>query len=230
MSDIASNIQQVRARIAAAALRIGRLPEDVLLLAVSKTIPAQDVLTAAGAGQVHFAENRVQEAKGKIPCLPTNLTWHLVGHLQSNKTRQCPGLFSWIHSIDSADIAREVARRYRESGRKCRALVQVNVSGEASKSGCRPEEAAGVLSTLLEGEGAAPAGLMTIPPLGEYPEASRPFFAALRTLRDRLAGQGFPAESLRELSMGMSGDFEVAIEEGATIVRVGTAIFGGRGV
>ena len=228
MPELSENIRVVRGRISAAALKAGREPEDVLLLAVSKTVTVEDIRRAAEAGLVHFGENRVQEARSKIPLLEGRLVWHLVGHLQGNKARLCPDLFSWIHSVDSVPLAREIARRYLEKGRVCRCLIQVNVSGEDSKFGCPPRNVTDILSALIEEEGAEPVGLMTIPPFTEDPEGARPHFAELRSLRDDLLSRGFPAGSLRELSMGMSGDLEVAVEEGATIVRVGTALFGAR--
>ncbi|MDT8396806.1 MAG: YggS family pyridoxal phosphate-dependent enzyme [bacterium] len=229
MTAIASNLQKVRQRVDRVATSAGRDPGNIRILAVSKTMPVELVHEAAAAGQLHFGENRVQEAREKIPHAPEGLSWHLVGHLQSNKAKYCPDLFQWIHSIDSVQLAREVARRYSDRGKICKALVQVSVSGEEVKSGCDPIETAQILTVLMEEEGAEPAGLMTMPPWDPDPESARPFFRALRELRDDLVGQGFPAESLRELSMGMTGDFEVAIEEGATIVRIGTAIFGERG-
>jgi len=228
MDSIADNIAQLKKRIDAAAERAGRNPADILLLAISKTQPVQAVALTAEVGQVHFGENRVQEAREKIGQLPEHLIWHLVGHLQSNKAKYCPDLFSWIHSVDSVSLGREVARRYREKGRVCKVLVQVSVSGEDAKSGCDPEETIRILSTLMEEEGVVPAGLMTMPPFDLDPEAARPYFRALRQLRDNLIQEGFPEETVRELSMGMTGDFEVAVEEGATIVRIGTAIFGSR--
>ena len=229
MSTEKDNISSVLGRIKAAAESVGRQADEVMLLAISKTMPAERIEAAARAGQVHFGENRIQESRDKIPLLPEGLVWHLVGHLQSNKAKYCPDLFHWVHSIDSTALALEIARRYRDKGRICKALVQVNVSGEDVKSGCEPDKAGEILTALMEEEGTEPAGLMTMPPFDPDPEASRPWFRALRELRDDLAGQGFPEGSLKELSMGMTGDFEVAIEEGATIVRVGTAIFGTRG-
>ena len=229
MSDVESRLRAMNQRVAACAVKTGRDPDEVLLLAISKTMPVERIEDAASAGQLHFGENRIQESREKIPKLPEGLIWHLVGHLQSNKAKYCPELFDWVHSIDSVSLAREVARRYRDSGKTCKALVQVSVSGEDVKHGCDPEEAGDILNSLLDEEGTEPAGLMTMPPFDPDPEASRPWFRALRQLRDDLAGQGFPEKSLKELSMGMTGDFEVAIEEGATIVRVGTAIFGARG-
>jgi pyridoxal phosphate enzyme (YggS family) len=228
VSDIRSNIEEITKRISAAAERSGRDPSEILLLAISKTMPAQPIAAAFEAGQVHFGENRVQEAREKIPGLPDGIVWHMVGHLQTNKAKYCPELFQWIHSIDSVPLAAEVARRYREKGKTCRALVQVSVSGEEAKFGCDPEETTKILSSLLEQEGVVPAGLMTMPPFDLDPETARPYFQALRDLRDTLVSEGFPEENLKELSMGMTGDFEVAVEEGATIVRIGTAIFGPR--
>ena len=207
----------------------GRDPEDVLVLAISKTMPVELVHEAAAAGQVHFGENRVQEARDKVPQAPEGLSWHLVGHLQGNKAKYCPGIFQWIHSIDSVQLAREIARRYHNSGKVCKALVQVSVSGEEVKFGCDPGETSEILSVLLEEPSVEPVGLMTMPPWDLDPETARPYFRSLREHRDDLVSQGFPAESLKELSMGMTGDFEVAIEEGSTIVRIGTAIFGTRG-
>lgn len=221
-------MENVREKISRAAKHSGRHADDVLLLAISKTMPVDRIRTAASAGQTEFGENRVQEAGEKIPQLPEDLVWHLVGHLQKNKARNCPPLFKWIHSIDSIGLAREVARRYREAASVCRTLVQVSVSGEEAKFGCSPGDIPDILSSLLEDDGVKPCGLMTIPPFSADPEDSREYFRELKKLRDGLEAGGFPPESIRELSMGMSGDYEVAIEEGATIVRVGTAVFGRR--
>lgn len=228
MTDIRANIESVKRRIAAAASEVGRDPSEVLLLAISKTMPTRYVREALEAGQVHFGENRVQEAREKIPELPGEIVWHMVGHLQTNKAKYCPDLFAWIHSIDSVPLAMEIAKRYRDKGKVGRVLVQVSVSGEEAKFGCDPEETKRILSVLLEEEGVIPAGLMTIPPFDLDPEAARSYFRALRELRNTLVHSGFPEENLKELSMGMTGDFEVAVQEGATIVRIGTAIFGAR--
>jgi pyridoxal phosphate enzyme (YggS family) len=222
------NLEIVTNRVAKACDRINRDIKDILVLAISKTMPVELVHEAAAAGQLHFGENRVQEAREKVPQAPEGLSWHLVGHLQGNKAKYCPDIFQWIHSIDSVQLAREVARRYRESGKVCKTLVQVSVSGEEVKFGCDPGETAEILSVLLEEEGVELRGLMTMPPWDPDPEITRPYFRSLREHRDDLVQQGFPAEALGELSMGMTGDFEVAIEEGATIVRIGTAIFGVR--
>jgi pyridoxal phosphate enzyme (YggS family) len=228
MIDISKNLSILRERVASAAQKAGRNPDEILLLAISKTMPAECVEEAALAGQIHFGENRVQEARDKIPQLPTNLVWHLVGHLQSNKAKYCPDLFEWVHSIDSVPLAREVSRRYMDKGKVCKALIQVSVSGEEVKFGCDPVDTAEILNTLIEEDGTEPLGLMTMPPWDPDPEVSRPWFRALRFLRDDLLSMGFPEGTLQELSMGMTGDFEVAVEEGATIVRIGTAIFGER--
>jgi len=225
---IETNLRQVHERVEAAAQKAGRDPDDVLVLAISKTMPANRIEAAAQAGQVHFGENRIQESRDKIPLLPEGLIWHLVGHLQSNKAKYCPSLFDWVHSIDSVPLAREVARRYRDKGKVCKTLVQVSVSGEEVKHGCEPDATGEILAVLMEEEGTEPVGLMTMPPWDLDPEVSRPWFRSLRQLRDDLSDHGFPESSLKELSMGMTGDFEVAIEEGATIVRIGTAIFGSR--
>lgn len=228
METIAKNIQQLKEKIAAATAKAGRDPEDILLLAVSKTIPAKSVRLAREAGQIDFGENRVQEARAKIPELPEDITWHLVGHLQRNKAKYCPALFDWIHSIDSVPLAKEIGRRYGEKGKTCKALVQVNVSGEKSKFGCPPDLVEEIFEAIMEEDSLEAVGLMTMPPYSLDPEDSRPYFEDLRNIRDKLLGRGYEQDSLSELSMGMSGDFEVAIEEGATIIRVGTAVFGER--
>ena len=225
--SISQNLEFVRKKVALACETSDRGPEDILVLAISKTMPVELVHEAAAAGQLHFGENRVQEAREKVPQAPEGLSWHLVGHLQGNKAKYCPDLFQWIHSIDSVQLAREVARRYRDSGKVCKALVQVSVSGEEVKFGCDPGETANIVNVLMEEEGVEPMGLMTMPPWDSDPEVARPYFRSLREHRDDLVKLGLPVESLGELSMGMTGDFEVAIEEGANIVRVGRAIFGG---
>ncbi len=228
MQTISKNIDQLKEKIAAAAVKADRDPEDILLLAVSKTIPTDRIKLAREAGQIDFGENRVQEAREKIPELPEDITWHLVGHLQRNKAKYCPALFDWIHSVDSVTLARELGKRYEDRGKTCKALVQVNVSGEESKFGCPPGLAEEIFTAILEENFLEAVGLMTMPPFSSDPEDSRPYFEKLREIRDGLAGRGYAQENLNELSMGMSGDFEVAIEEGATIIRIGTAVFGKR--
>ena len=223
---IAENLETVRGRIAAACARAGRAPEAVRLLAVSKMPGPEAVREAAAAGQARFAENRVQEAAAKIPECPGRLEWHLIGHLQGNKTALAARLFDWVHSVDSAKVLEALDRHAAEAGRRLRVLVQVNVSGERSKSGLAPAAAPEVLALANRLPHVQLAGLMTIPPLAEDPEQARPFFRTLREWRDRWAAE--LETELPELSMGMTHDLEVAIEEGATFVRVGTGIFGAR--
>ncbi|HZE89654.1 MAG TPA: YggS family pyridoxal phosphate-dependent enzyme [Verrucomicrobiae bacterium] len=228
---IAGSLSAVRARIAGAALRAGRRPGDVTLIGISKTMPAEAVQEAVAAGLADLGENRVQEADAKIPAVrpgPTPLTWHLVGRLQQNKARRAVALFPWIHSIDSVPLAQRIDRIAGEIGARPSLLVEVSLAGEAAKGGIAPGE----LGLLLEAMGglshARLAGLMAIPPhsaQGQTAEGSRPWFRKLRELQDtwRLRGYDLPA-----LSMGMTDDFEIAIEEGATHVRVGRALFGER--
>jgi pyridoxal phosphate enzyme (YggS family) len=216
---------RVRDRIAATAARVGRDPSSITLVAVSKTMPVEVIREGLAAGITILGENRVQEARDKIASLPGRATWHLVGHLQTNKAKLAVQLFEMVHSLDSLKLAEALDRHGQEAGNVVRCLVEVNLGGEESKSGTTEEgvrsllEAAGRLTHLkIE-------GLMTIPPFLADPEQVRPYFRRLRNLRDKLAGEGF---HLADLSMGMTHDFEVAIEEGATMVRIGTAIFGAR--
>ena len=224
MPDIAANLAAVEDRIAAAAVRAGRDPAGVRLVAVTKTFGPEAVSEAIRAGARLLGENRVQEAAAKIPLCPS-AEWHLIGHLQGNKVRRALALFSTFHSVDTVKLLEEIAAASDESGLRPDLLLEVNVAGEASKFGFRPADVAGALGAASS-LGLSVTGLMTVPPFRPDPEAVRPAFRALRELRDRLqdeTGCGLP-----ELSMGMSHDFEVAIEEGATYVRVGTAIFGSR--
>ncbi len=223
---IAENLAAVHRRMAAACARAGRSPDSVRLLAVSKTHGPDAVRAAAAAGQVLFGENRVQEAAAKMPECPAHVQWHLIGHLQSNKAAQAARLFDWVHSVDSVRLLEALDRHAGEAGRRLDVLVQVNVSGEGSKSGLAPEGVPAVLARCNELTNVQVRGLMTIPPLTEDPEKARPYFRALRELRDRWAAE--LGMDLDELSMGMTHDLEAAIGEGATIVRVGTAIFGER--
>lgn len=225
-APLARALAEVRERIEAACARAGRDPSSVGLVAVTKTVSAEGVRLALAAGQRDFGENRAQEALAKIPEVGEGARWHFIGHLQKNKARHVVGRFERIHSVDGPDLARELDRRAEAAGVRQRVLVQVNLSGEETKSGTSE---AGALS-LVEAVAAAPSldlrGLMTIPPPVDRPAENRPFFAALRELRDRCEARvGIP---LPELSMGMTDDFEVAVEEGATWVRVGRAIFGER--
>ena len=226
MGGIAENLDRIRARITAACARAGRSPEAVRLLAVSKTYGPEAVREAAAAGQRRFGENRVQEAAAKIPECPGNLEWHLIGHLQGNKAALAARLFDWVHSVDSAKLLEALDRHAADAGRTLRALVQVNVSGERSKSGLAPDAVPEVLAAADRLKNVQIAGLMTIPPLAEDPETARPHFRRLRELRGGWAAA--TGLELTELSMGMTHDLEVAVEEGATFVRVGTGIFGAR--
>ena len=229
MLDLRARLAGVRERIARAAGRVGRDPASILLVAVSKTFPADYVRAAAAAGQTDFGENKVQEAlqkRGDTSDLP--LTWHLVGHLQSNKAKKAGASFDVIHSIDEAGLLGKLEEGARSAQRQVRLLVQVDLAGEATKHGV----AAGAVMPILEAARACSAaqvrGLMLLPPAVADPEAARPYFRALRQLRDDLVAKGVETSMLAELSMGMSQDFEVAVEEGATIVRLGSAIFGDR--
>jgi pyridoxal phosphate enzyme (YggS family) len=210
----------VHERVARACERAGRRPDDVLLIAVSKTVEIERIRLAVTAGVQALGENRVQEAKDKVAALGRPVPWHLIGSLQTNKARDAVELFDWIHSVDREELARELDRRAHQRERKVKILVQVNVGEEPQKSGAHPAELKGLLESLTALSSLDVRGLMCIPPAVEAAEASRPWFKRLRELRD--------AAGLEHCSMGMSGDFEVAIEEGATMVRVGTAIFGPR--
>ncbi len=227
--SIADRLTEVRARTAAAARSAGRDPASVLLVAISKTFPIDRVRDAYAAGQRDFGENRVQEALDKIDAsrdLP--LRWHLVGHLQSNKARRAADAFATIQSIDSVELLQKVDAAAADAGASPELLVQVDLAGEATKFGVPPADVPPLFEAAARLRAARLVGVMTLPPYPETPEDSRPWFRQLRELRDGWLATGVPAAMLRELSMGMSGDFEVAIQEGATIVRVGTAIFGRR--
>lgn len=227
---IETRVAAVRERIARAAERAERPPESVTLVAVSKTFPAADVRAAFAAGVRDFGENRVQEAEPKIAALAelatAGLRWHLIGHLQSNKARRAAALFDAVQSVDSLELGRKLARAAQEAGRPLRLLVQVDLAGEQTKFGVPEPELLNVLEALRAAEPIRVEGLMLLPPFFEDPEQARPFFRRLRSLAAQASAEGLLAG--RELSMGMSHDFEVAIEEGATMVRVGTALFGGR--
>jgi pyridoxal phosphate enzyme (YggS family) len=224
--DIAENLQAVRKDIAESEQKSGRTAGSVELVAVSKTHPPEAIRQAVEAGQLLFGENRIQEAKAKIPDLPAKLRWHLIGHLQSNKVRQALALFEMIHGVDSLELLDEIQRIAGELGLFPRVLLQVNVAGESSKFGFVPDRLLSEVERISRAERVQVEGLMTIPPLASNPENSRRYFVQLRQLRDRLEKEfRFP---LPHLSMGMSGDYRVAVEEGATLVRVGTAIFGER--
>ncbi|MFL6590530.1 MAG: YggS family pyridoxal phosphate-dependent enzyme [Chthoniobacterales bacterium] len=226
MSEIGENLERVRGQIAEAAKKSGRSLDDIELIAISKTHEAEKVREAFDAGQEVFGESRVQEARAKMPLLPSAALWHFVGRLQRNKVRHALPLFELFHSVDSLKLAREITRIAEEDGSRPRILLEVNVAGEGSKIGFLPDALRGEIEGLLQLSRLTIEGLMTIPPFGPEAEASRRYFAALRELREQLETE-FDVR-LPHLSMGMTGDFVVAIEEGATLVRVGTAIFGQR--
>jgi PLP dependent protein len=226
MSSVAENLERVRERIAQAAAKAGRAVDEVELVAITKTHDAERVREAIEAGQILFGESRVQEARVKIPELPSNLRWHFVGHLQKNKIRHALPLFELIHSVDSLSLAQEINRIAEEEGMHPRVLLEVNVAGEGSKFGFPPDNLRRDMEALLALPRLSIEGLMTIPPLARDAEASREYFVDLRKLRDRLETE-FQMK-LPHLSMGMTNDFSVAVEEGATLARVGTAIFGER--
>lgn len=228
-ADITANLDSVRRRITAAAQRVHRSPSDITLIAVSKTFGADLVRAAAGCGQFTFGENKVQEAVAKRAELEDlQLEWHLIGHLQGNKARKAVTTFHTIQSVDRLELLQRLDTAAGELGVHPRILLQVDLAGESTKFGA-PRDA---LNTLVDAAVSARhlhmRGLMLIPPAPDAAESSRPWFRQLRDLRDELVAAGAPAESLMELSMGMSHDFEVAVEEGATLVRVGTSIFGHR--
>jgi pyridoxal phosphate enzyme (YggS family) len=226
VSSLAENIQKVRERIHAACGRVGRDPQEVLLLAVTKIVPLERIREAFDLGLTHFGENYVQEAKGKIEALRLG-TWHFIGHLQKNKAKQAVGLFSMIETVDGLALARELNRRAKEAGKTLDILIQVNEAGEETKSGLAPDQVPPLLEESPSWSNVRLRGLMCIPPYDPDPERSRPWFRSLFRLRRRWQEE-FPHLDLSHLSMGMSHDFEVAIEEGATIVRIGTSLFGPR--
>jgi hypothetical protein len=226
--SVAGNLKQIEERIRTAAQRVGRNPDSVRLVAVSKTQPAEAVKAALAAGQQIFGENYVQEFLEKAQQLPESVEWHFIGSLQSNKVKYLANLTTLIHSVDRLSLAREIDRQWEKIGKPCDILLQVNISGEETKSGTTSED----LLQLAREASLLPhlrvRGLMTMPPFFDEPERVRPYFRELRRLAEVLASEQIPGITMEELSMGMSGDFEVAIEEGATLVRVGSAIFGER--
>lgn len=217
--EIGANLADVEARIATACVRAGRKREDVQLIAVTKTFPWADVEAAIAAGVTHVGENKVQEARDKKPLVTASARWHLIGHLQSNKAKDAVRLFDVIQTVDSLELAAKISRFADAAGKTQEVLLQVNIGREEQKSGADPESVAALARDVAALPSIHVSGLMTIPPAGEA-EAMRPYFRELRQLRDAL--------SLGDVSMGMTDDFEVAIEEGSTIVRIGRAIFGSR--
>jgi hypothetical protein len=229
LHEISENIAAVRQRIAAAAVAAGRDPQSVRLLAVSKTFSADHVRAAYAAGQRDFGENKVQEGLQKIEATAElSIRWHLIGHLQSNKARRAASAFAAIHAIDSVDLLRRLDQAAADAGATPDVYVQVDLAGEETKFGAPEADVPGIVRAALECRAARLRGLMLLPPWFDDAEQARPYFRRLRLLRDRLVEDGTPASQLSDLSMGMSHDFEVAIQEGATLVRVGTAIFGKR--
>ena len=226
MDQPEDRLARVRENIAAAALRVGRAADEVELVAVSKTHDPEALRAVAESGQAVFGESRVQEARAKIPLLPARLRWHFIGHLQKNKVRAALPLFELFHGVDSLELAQQFHRIADEEGQRPKVLLEVNVAGEATKFGFSPEHLEAKAEELLALNRLEIVGLMAMAPFAPEAEHSRPYFRRLRELRDRL--QGAVGIGLPQLSMGMSGDYEVAVEEGATLVRVGSAIFGTR--
>ncbi|MGD9232988.1 MAG: YggS family pyridoxal phosphate-dependent enzyme [Desulfobacterales bacterium] len=226
--DLKKRLDNVKDRINKTALKCGRDPESIHLVAVSKTIPANRVREAIMAGVTTLGENYVQEARNKFNVLGTfPVSWHFIGHLQSNKAKYAVRLFDLIHSVDSLKLARELNQQAKKVNKIQDVLIQINISKEPSKSGSDIENAANLIKDIVLFENLTVKGFMAMPPFFNNPEKARPYFTALRNLRDQIQ-KDFPEVDLNELSMGMTGDFEVAIEEGATFVRIGTAIFGER--
>ena len=229
MPDLHARLDSVRERLARAARRAGRDPTEVTLVAISKTFPAADIRAAHESGQVHFGENKVQEALHKMgEVSDLALRWHLVGHLQSNKGRKAAEHFDIIHSVHNASLVTILDDAARTAGRRIELLIQVDLAKEPTKYGAGIDDLLGIFEAGRNCAAATIIGLMVLPPASEDPEDARPHFVALRRLRDSLLAKGVAAPRLAQLSMGMSHDFEVAVEEGATMVRVGSAIFGSR--
>jgi len=226
--SVADNIRLVRERMAAAARRAGRDPASVRLMAVTKKVDDDRISEALRAGVEIVGENYVQEAKRKLDKMGKDAEWHLIGRLQTNKAKYAIRLFEMIQSVDRLELARELDRRAREAGRVMDILIEVNIGGEETKSGVPLETAPALVRAVAPLENLSIRGLMTMPPWFDDPAEARPFFRSLRELRDRIEAERIPRVEMRELSMGMTGDFEVAIEEGATIVRIGRGIFGER--
>jgi pyridoxal phosphate enzyme (YggS family) len=224
--SLIESLEKIQQRITAACVRAGRDPRSVTLLAVTKSQPPEVVREAADCGQALFGENKIQEAKAKIPLCPSRLHWHFIGHLQSNKCRDAVEWFEMIHSVDSLSLAREISKRAEQAAKTMPILLEINVAGEASKFGYQPGRLLVELKEINTLRRIEIRGLMAVPPWSAEPEKSRPHFRQLRELKQKCEQiLGIP---LPHLSMGMSGDFEIAIEEGATLVRVGTALFGPR--
>jgi pyridoxal phosphate enzyme (YggS family) len=227
-TNIAANINTIKQRIAAAAAKSQRDPDSIKLLAVTKTVPPECLGEAIDAGITMFGENYVQEAKEKIAIIGPRAQWHMIGHLQTNKAKYAVNLFNYIHSVDRMDLARELDKKAHLTGCKMNILIEVNISGEKTKNGIPAAAAISLVKDVSRLENLFVRGLMTMAPYSDNPENSRRYFSGLRNLRDDIIRAGITGILMEELSMGMTDDFEVAIEEGATIVRIGRAIFGER--
>lgn len=225
---IAANINKIRQRIAAAAARVNRVPDSIKLLAVTKTVSPSAIAQALDAGVTMLGENYVQEAKEKIAVMEKRVQWHMIGHLQTNKAKYAVNLFDYIHSVDRPELAEEINKRARLAGRKINILIEVNVSGEKTKNGIPAIHAVDLIKNISPLENVSIKGLMTMAPYSDNPEKSRPYFSELKNLQKKIIQEGITGILMEELSMGMTDDFEIAIEEGATIVRIGRAIFGER--
>jgi pyridoxal phosphate enzyme (YggS family) len=226
--DVADNIRRIRETMAEAARRSGRPASAVRLMAVTKTVDDDRIFTAIKAGVEIIGENYVQEAKRKIDKMGNPCEWHMIGHLQTNKAKYAVRLFDMIHALDRLELARELDRRARAAGRIMKVLIEVNVAGEETKTGIPLAGAGDLVRAVAPLENLSIQGLMTMPPWFDDPEEARPFFRELRDLRDRITAEAIDRVEMRELSMGMTGDYAVAIEEGATIVRIGRGVFGER--
>jgi pyridoxal phosphate enzyme (YggS family) len=227
-TNIAANIDKIRQRIAVAAARCNRAPDSIKLLAVSKTVSPFAVEQAIAAGITAFGENYVQEAKEKIAAVKKPVEWHMIGHLQTNKAKYVVNLFDYIHSVDRMELAKEINKRASLINKKVNVLIEINVSGEKTKSGVTADHAVNLIKEVSVLKNISVRGLMTMAPYSDNPENSRPYFSELRNLQQNIINEGIPGIQMNELSMGMTDDFEIAIEEGATIVRIGRAIFGER--
>ena len=228
MMNIAANYTRIRAHVAEVALRCGRRPEEITIVCAAKTKGPEAVRAALAAGATDIGENYVQEARGKITLVPEHARWHLIGHLQRNKVKEAIRLFALLHSLDSVALARELQRQAEKLGATVRTLIEINLGGEHSKSGITREQVEHLLAAVTVLPAVRVEGFMTVPPPGPTAEASRPHFRTLARLRQQYSRHQTPNIVLRELSMGMTDDYAVAIEEGATIVRIGRAIFGER--
>ncbi len=226
--SIADNLKAIQDKIAAAAKRAGREPSSVRLIVVTKTVDIDRIREAVAAGAPILGENRVQEAKEKIEKMGSVASWHLIGHLQSNKAKYAVKLFDLIHSVDSLDLAKEIDKQAAKNSKVQNVLIEVSIAGEEQKAGVDFDRAVELVREAAKLKNIAIQGVMTVPPLLDNPEAVRPYFKKLRSLAEEITKQNIPNVTMKELSMGMSGDYEVAVEEGATLVRVGTALFGER--